>query len=181
MGRQRYLGIDINGVEDEQEQFIIKLKEELIANNILVYKANLKMIERREFLSIYGGVFFVGLYLGLICLCVTTIIIYYKQISEGYEDSIHYGILKKLGMNSKEAGRCIRKQVMMVFFLPLVFAIINMSVALKIIWLFLSMIIVMDFSIFVFCAIVVSLIFMISYGFVYFITSKEYYKIVYVD
>ena len=175
--RQLYLGVDLNKNGTQQEVFLKQLKAGLRKNKIHLNSGNLKSIEKQSFMARYGGLLFVGFYLGVIFLCVTTIIIYYKQISEGYEDRIHYGILRKVGMIEKEVNACINKQVLFVFFTPVFFAIINMCVALKIVWLFLGMVITIDLSLFQVCVAVISILFIVVYTLVYFITSRIYYKI----
>lgn len=175
--RQLYLGADLNKNVVQQEEFLKQLKAGLRKNKIQLNSGNLKSIEKQSFMARYGGLLFVGFYLGIIFLCVTTIIIYYKQISEGYEDRIHYGILRKVGMIEKEVNACINKQVLFVFFTPVLFAIINMCVALRIVWLFLGMVITIDLSLFRLCVAVISILFIVVYTLVYFITSRIYYNI----
>ena len=69
--------------------------------------------------SIFGGLLFIGIYLGILFLMATVLIIYYKQISEGYEDRERYQIMQKVGMSKKEVRDSIKSQVLLVFFLPL--------------------------------------------------------------
>lgn len=176
--RWLYFGANIESNSDVQNKFLQSLEKSLDHNGIEVVHSGLKVNEKADFMSIYGGIFFLGIYLGVIFLAVTTIIIYYKQISEGYEDSTRYGLLRKIGMTKKEIKACINKQVLIVFFTPVLMAIINMCVALKIVWLFLGMIIVIDLSLFRICAAIVSILFVVVYTIVYFITSRVYHNIV---
>ena len=79
-----------------------------------------RLENKTDFFSVYGGFFFIGIYLGVIFLMVTVMIIFYKQISEGYEDKQRYEIMEKVGMSNQEVRTSIRSQVRIVFLLPLV-------------------------------------------------------------
>lgn len=91
-----------------------------------------RMLSRSSFYELYGGLFFIGIYLGSMFIMATVLIIYYKQISEGYDDRERYQIMQKVGMSKKEVKRSIRSQVLSVFFLPLVVAVIHVAVAFKV-------------------------------------------------
>jgi len=84
-----------------------------------------RYLEKETFFGLYGGVFFIGMYLGSLFLMATVLIIYYKQISEGFDDRERYQIMQKVGMSKREVKSSIRSQILMVFFLPLVMAIIH--------------------------------------------------------
>ena len=75
-----------------------------------------------EFYAMYGGFLFLGIFLGLLFLLAAVLIIYYKQISEGYEDQRRYQIMQQVGMSRREVGASIRGQILLVFFLPLLAA-----------------------------------------------------------
>ena len=75
-----------------------------------------------EFYAMYGGFLFLGIFLGLLFLMATVLIIYYKQVSEGYEDQRRYQIMQQVGMSRREVGASIRGQILLVFFLPLLTA-----------------------------------------------------------
>lgn len=130
------------------------------------------------FYNLYGGAFFVGLFLTVVFLMATALIIYYKQLSEGYEDKERYWILSCVGLTDKEIKQTIKQQVKLIFFLPLVTAIIHMAVASKIIKLFLGSIIIVDTFTFICSMVIVSLVFAVFYAIVYKFTSIQYYKIV---
>lgn len=91
-----------------------------------------RMLSRSSFYELYGGLFFIGIYLGSMFVMATVLIIYYKQISEGYDDRERYQIMQKVGMSKKEVKRSIRSQVLSVFFLPLIVAVIHVAVAFKV-------------------------------------------------
>ena len=84
---------------------------------------------RQDFLSLYGGLFFLGMFLGVLFLLGTALIIYYKQVSEGYEDAKRFSIMQKVGMSHREVKRSIHSQILLVFFLPLLTAVIHLAFA----------------------------------------------------
>lgn len=133
---------------------------------------------RESFFSIYGGLFFLGIFLGALFIMATVLIIYYKQISEGYEDKERFEIMKKVGMSKGEIKKSIGSQVLMVFFLPLVTAIIHIAFAFKVIVKLLSVLNLTNVTLFMLCTAGIIFIFAIFYTFVYFLTSRVYYKIV---
>ena len=137
-----------------------------------------KSEEMSAFYSIYGGIFFVGMFLAALFLMATVMIIYYKQMSEGYEDQKRFQILSNVGLTEKEAKESIRTQVMLLFYLPVAAAIMHMIVASSVVRLFLRMILIVDAFTFDMAIAIVSMIFLVIYTIVYKITSREYYKIV---
>ncbi len=128
--------------------------------------------------ALYGGMFFLGLFLGLMFLMVTVLIIFYKQISEGYEDKERFAIMQKVGMSSAEVKHAIRSQVLTVFFLPLVAAVIHVAMAFPMITLMLEAISLTNVRLFAWCVAGTALIFGIIYLAVFLLTSRTYYKIV---
>ena len=134
--------------------------------------------ERTFFYNLYGGTFFVGIFLSVLFLIATVLIIYYKQMSEGFEDQKRFEILSKVGLTEKESKRTIKRQVMILFFLPVAASIIHVIVASKVIRLFLKMVLVVDPFTFTASIAVVCLIFFIVYCVVYKITSSQYYRII---
>ena len=103
-----------------QEQLQAKFKSAFIEG---------RELSRENFYNFYGGFLFIGIFLGIIFLMATTLIIYYKQISEGYDDRERYQIMQKVGMSKKEVRQSIRSQVLLVFFLPLIMAVIHLAFA----------------------------------------------------
>ena len=167
----------------------IDLKESVKKEDIPVFNANMlnrlgfenvsfKVEDEQMFVSLYGGVFFVGVFLAAVFLMATVLIIYYKQMSEGYEDKKRYEILKKVGLTDREVRFVIKRQVMILFFLPVFTAIIHMMVASKIVRLFLSVVLLVDTFTFNMSILGVALVFLFIYSLVYKITSNEYYNIV---
>lgn len=137
-----------------------------------------RMLSRSSFYELYGGLFFIRIYLGSMFIMATVLIIYYKQISEGYDDRERYQIMQKVGMSKKEVKRSIRSQVLSVFFLPLVVAVIHVAVAFKVMTKILGVLNLTNVSLFAVCTIITIAVFAAFYIIVYSITAKEYYRIV---
>lgn len=133
---------------------------------------------RHSFYTLYGGLFFLGLFLGSMFLMVTVLIIFYKQISEGYEDKERYAIMEKVGMSNIEVKRAIRSQILTVFFLPIVVAVIHVAMAFPMIRMLLECLNLTNITLFAFCVAGSALIFAIIYLLVFLRTSRSYYKIV---
>ncbi len=128
--------------------------------------------------GVNGSFLFLGILLGLVCLFATALIIYYKQISEGYEDRGRYQIMEKIGMSQKEVRGSIRSQVLLVFFLPLAAAGIHICFAFPMVLKMLKLLLLSQTSLFVICTAVTFLAFALVYTLIYSVTAKTYYKIV---
>jgi len=137
-----------------------------------------RLLSRDSFYTLYGGMFFIGLFLGTLFLMATVMIIYYKQISEGYDDKERFEIMQKVGMSMAEIKRTIRTQIVMVFFLPLIFSIIHIGFAFKVITRLLAVFNFVNVSLFFLCTVGIILAFAIIYFIVYFITARAYFRIV---
>lgn len=135
-------------------------------------------MNREGFYMMYGGLLFIGIYLGVMFLMATVLIIYYKQISEGYDDKDRYQIMQKVGMGKKEVRSSIRSQVISVFFLPLAVAILHIAVAFKVITKLLAVLNLVNVPLFLTCTIITIAVFAVFYAIVYGLTAREYYKIV---
>ena len=134
--------------------------------------------DKDEFLSVYGGLFFLGIFLGTLFTMAMILIIYYKQISEGYDDKRRFEIMQKVGMSKKEVKKSIQSQVKTVFFIPLVTAVIHLAFAFSMIRKLLSVLNLTNVTLFIICTLVTVLVFTILYAVVYALTAKTYYKIV---
>ena len=108
----------------------------------------------------------------------TVLIIYYKQISEGYDDRERYQIMQKVGMSKKEVRQSIRSQVLMVFYLPLLAAVVHIAVAFKVITKLLAVLNMVNVSLFFACTVVTVTAFAVFYAAVFGVTAREYYRIV---
>jgi len=128
--------------------------------------------------GMYGGFLFIGLFLGILFLMATVLIIYYKQISEGYEDKTRFEIMQNVGMSHLEVKKTISSQVLIVFFLPLIVTGIHIAVSFRIINKMLMLLGLANTGLFITCTIGAMLAFCVVYGIVFIITAKSYYKIV---
>lgn len=128
--------------------------------------------------SIYGSVYFIGIFLGILFIVTTVLIIYYKQITEGYEDRHRFKTLQEVGMSKGEVKKAIKSQVLLVFSLPLITAIIHVFVANSIVNKILLALSLTNTRLFLTVTKGVILVFSIAYGIVYRWTAKVYYKIV---
>ena len=152
-----------------QEQLQAKFKSAFIEG---------RELSRENFYNFYGGFLFIGIFLGIIFLMAAVLIIYYKQISEGYDDRERYQIMQKVGMSKKEVRQSIRSQVLLVFFLPLIMAVIHLAFAFKIITRLLSVLNLTNISLFFMYTVGTVAVFAVIYVIIYSITAREYYKII---
>jgi len=126
---------------------------------------------RNEFFEMYGGLFFLGIMLSMVFLFAAVLIIYYKQISEGYEDQARFEIMQKVGMTKQEIKRSVNSQILTVFFLPLVFAGLHLSFAFPIVWRLLQLFFMRNLSLTVAVTAGCFLVFGIFYAVVYKLTA----------
>ena len=131
-----------------------------------------------DYSSMYGSFLFLGILLGFVCLFATALIIYYKQISEGYEDRNRYQIMTKIGMSQKEVKKSIGSQVLLVFFLPLIVAGIHICFAFPLLKKLLNLLMLSNTMLFVVCTVITFLVFALVYVMIYGVTAKHYYRIV---
>ena len=129
-------------------------------------------------LEMYGSLLFLGTLLGIVFMFATALIIYYKQISEGYEDAYRFQIMEKVGMSKKEVRSTIKSQILLVFFLPIVVAGIHMCVASPILLKLLHIFALASDSLYIICAVIVYAVFVLLYTCIYLGTARTYYKIV---
>ena len=125
-----------------------------------------------------GGTFFIGIFLSIIFMLGTVLVIYYKQISEGYEDRERFVILQKIGLDDLQVKQTIRKQVLTVFFLPLIFAFIHLAFAYHMISLIVRIIGVLNPDLMLVVTIIVCGVFFLAYVLVFVLTSRSYRRIV---
>lgn len=134
--------------------------------------------ERNQMLGIYGGLFFLGIFLGTLFTLAAILIIYYKQISEGYDDKEQYEIMQKVGLSHEEVRESIQSQILTVFFLPLIMAGIHVAFAFPVISRILRLLNLLNTALYVKCTIICFVVFALIYGIIYSITAKAYYQIV---
>ena len=136
-----------------------------------------RAVEKENFYGLNGGLLFVGILLGGVFLMGTALIIYYKQISEGYEDRERFQIMRKVGMSRREVRSSIRRQILMVFFLPLLAACVHISMAFPLMKKLLLMVGMSNDRLFLLCTAVTVLVFAAIYGLIYMATARAYYHI----
>lgn len=169
---------DIEGDYENKVSFASTLREALNESIERVAVVEDRYTSRQSFLSIYGSLFFIGIFLGTLFMVTTVLIIYYKQISEGYDDRERFDILQKVGMSKKEVKNTIKSQILLVFFLPLITAIIHIMVAFPIVSKILAILNLTNTKLFLGFTGIVILVFTLAYILVYNWTAKIYYKIV---
>ena len=157
--------------------FVWDIRESLIDEELINYFSS-RELAKSDFISIYGGFLFVGLFLGTLFLSATVMIIYYKQLSEGYDDKARFEILQNVGMSFKEIKSSIKSQILLVFFLPLLTAMLHICFAFNVITKLLAIFTFTNTLLFFICTATTLLIFAAIYFLVYVLTAKAYYKIV---
>lgn len=133
---------------------------------------------RLDFFGLYGGLFGLGIILSIVFIFAAVLIIYYKQISEGYEDQSRFEIMQKVGMTKNEIRKSINSQLLTVFFLPLIFAGMHLAFAAPIIKKLLLLFNLTSLNLFIVTILISFAAFALFYMIVYKITSNAYYKIV---
>lgn len=128
--------------------------------------------------STYGGFLFLGFFLGFVFLFATVLIIYYKRVSEGYDDRGRFRIMQQVGMTPKEVKATIRTQVLLMFFLPLVTAAIHIAFAFPLIKQIVFAFGLQNVHLFLLCTLGTFGVFALLYTFVYLLTARTYYRIV---
>ena len=129
-------------------------------------------------MDIIGGLFFVGIFLGILFVMATVLIIYYKQISEGYDDKKRFEIMQKVGMSRSEVKAAIHSQVLTVFFLPLIVAGFHVAAAFPLISRLMELMNLYDRMLHGLCTAAVFLVFGVMYVLIYSMTARTYYRIV---
>ena len=184
----RYYCFD-TGVSPQQQIELSKDIANYLDGNIEKYRADTSnrmfrsTVESREqnrldFFGLYGGLFGLGIILSIVFIFAAVLIIYYKQISEGYEDQSRFEIMQKVGMTKTEIRKSINSQLLTVFFLPLIFAGMHLAFAAPIIKKLLLLFNLTNLNLFIVTILISFAAFALFYMIVYKITSSAYYKIV---
>lgn len=137
-----------------------------------------RSVESVSYTADFTGLFFIGIFLGLLFLMATVLIMYYKQLTEGYEDRKRFEILQNVGMSHTEVRRSINSQILIVFFLPLVTAGIHVAFDFPFIFRVMTLMNLFDKKLFALCTAGCFLAFTVFYIVVYLLTSRLYYRIV---
>lgn len=174
------IGLDMNGSKEEKMACaeLVRTAVSQEADNSYVSYVESKQESEADFYVTYGGLFFLGIFLGALFVMATVLIIYYKQISEGYDDAGKYEIMQKVGMSRQEVKASIRSQVLSVFFLPLLMAGVHIAFAFPIISRLLALMNLTNTVLFAGCTVTTLIIFAVFYAIVYALTARTYYRIV---
>lgn len=174
-----YYGFDADADEELQIKLVNNLNIAIDSTDIddIVYAEGAED-SRAGFYSVYGGLFFIGIFLGLLFVMATVLIIYYKQIAEGYDDRDRFEIMQKVGMSHGEVKKAVRSQVLTVFFMPLAAAVIHIAVAFNVITKLLAIFNLTNIPLFAACTVGTIIVFAVLYTAVYALTAAAYYKIV---
>ena len=180
-----HLGLDITGSETDKIDFgtpVMEAVKDLKKNGGLSENSWITSgIRQQEYESYYadnGSLLFIGIFLGSLFLMGTAMIIYYKQISEGYEDQKRFEIMQKVGLSRREVRSSVRRQILMVFFLPLLMAMLHITMAFPMIRRLLLLFGMTNTKRFIGCTAGTVLIFAVVYGLIYLMTARSYYHIV---
>lgn len=177
-----YRILNINGGNEDCYEFSMQLENSVRAlfNQDQSQDIMIDSIYIKRFLgySMFGGLLFLGVFFTILFLCATVIIIYFKQVSEGFEDKERFETLQKVGMDDLEVKRTINKQILIVFFLPLLAALCHLTAASKMIIKMLGMFGMFNVNLSILCIIGSSIVFTIVYIFVYRLTARTYCRIV---
>lgn len=171
-------GFDLTGSEEKKEAAASAITSRIQNDYGIEGYLELRGVYEEDFHMFYGSFFFLGIFLGGLFLMATVLIIYYKQISEGFEDRSRYQIMQKVGMSRREVKKTVNSQIRMVFFLPLGLAVLHLAAAFQLIRRLLSTFNLTNTNLIVTCTIGTVLIFAVIYALVFKLTAREYYKIV---
>ena len=175
---QKY-NFDLDGKWEDKEAYGKQIKKFLKKKGI----ENICLVEDyysswQESIGLYASVLFIGIFIGSLFLVATVLIIYYKQISEGYGDQRNFQIMSKIGLANREISHIINSQIRMVFLLPIIMAVMHICFAFPIIKNIMSMLNLTNTKLFLGCTAGTVLVFLVIYMLVYKITSRIYYQIV---
>ena len=182
---QLYAGMSFTASEDEKLNLAGNFAD--YANNeshklgfidSMIYGTTSKAEATVQMHALFGGVLFIGIFLSIIFMLGTVLVIYYKQISEGYEDRERFVILQKVGLDQKQIKQTINKQVLTVFFLPVIFAFLHLAFAYRMLSLILKVIGVVDTAMMLSVTLTICGIFALVYVLIFIITSRSYRRIV---
>ena len=178
------LEFSISAKNKENQDFIAGMAKELNSTDKMSqYGATLfggvdRYSMEKEWRESAGTILFIGIFLSVIFLLSTVLVIYYKQISEGYEDRDNFVILQQVGLDQKQTATTIRKQILTVFFLPLFFSFLYLGVAYKMIAKIVALLGATNAGLVLQTTLSICAVFFISYILVFLLTSRSYRKIV---
>lgn len=178
------LHFDLDSEADTQEKLVKTLRSEAMKltgkdfYGMSSLSVDTRSLCRRDYLSLFGGLFFLGMVLGPLFSIAAVLIMYYKQICEGYEDAERFAVMRKVGLTDAEIRRSVNSQVLTVFFAPLLMAGLHMMFAMPMIRLILGAFGLHNDSLFYGIGIGCYVVFAVIYALMYLLTSRRYYRIV---
>ncbi len=172
-----YYGFDLDCRQDEQIQIYRNIFNHLEKTDIN-FSLESRAQEAEDFFSVFGSLFILGVLLGIVFIVAMILIMYYKQVSEGYEDKERFAIMQKVGMTKKEIRQSVNSQVLTVFFLPLVTAGIHLLFSFPMVSKLLKLFNLQDVRLLMIITLCCYLVFALFYVIVYYITSHSYYRLV---
>lgn len=179
-----HFDLDSEADTDTQEKLVKTLRSEAMkstANDFYGMSSlsvDTRLLCRMDYLSLFGGLFFLGMVLGPLFSIAAVLIMYYKQICEGYEDAERFAVMRKVGLTDAEIRRSVNSQVLTVFFAPLLMAGLHMLFAMPMIRLILGAFGLHNDSLFYGIGIGCYVVFAVIYALMYLLTSRRYYRIV---
>lgn len=180
----RFVGYDLEATDQQQTDVFSEIYDWLRTSQVNSADGSMYVYvegsanEKLEFFGIYGGLFFLGIILGIVFIFAAVLIMYYKQVSEGYEDQSRFEIMQKVGMTKREIKRSINSQMLTVFFMPLIAAGVHLAFAFPMIYKMLILLGLVNKVFLIMVTVGCFLLFALLYMLVYKITSRAYYSIV---
>ena len=177
-------GYDVESTEQETkeaeaiEESLARLSETKSVDGLIFYSVDSREDNRESFYDLNGSLFFLGIVLSTVFLLAAVMIIYYKQLSEGYEDYTRYEIMQKVGMTKQDIRKSINSQMLTVFFSPLLMAGLHLCFAFPFLWKIMMMFGLNNRTLIIAITVICYIIFGIFYAVVYKITSNLYFHIV---
>lgn len=179
-----HFDLDSEADTDTQEKLVKTLRSEAMKSTgkdfygMSSLSVDTRALCRMDYLSLFGGLFFLGMVLGPLFSIAAVLIMYYKQICEGYEDAERFAVMRKVGLTDAEIRRSVNSQVLTVFFAPLLMAGLHMLFAMPMIRLILGAFGLHNDSLFYGIGIGCYVVFAVIYALMYLLTSRRYYRIV---
>lgn len=173
-----YFGFDMGLTGEPAEALYYDIVDEISKQSDMFFTTMLRELEFADFIGVYGGLFFLGIVFGGVFILAAVLIMYYKQISEGYDDRARFDILRKVGMSSREIRSSVNSQVLTVFFAPLIAAGVHMCFAFPMLTKLLGMFALYDTGFMAAVTLACFCVFALLYVGVYAVTSRSYYTIV---
>lgn len=162
----------------EETRACVQKLDETGEGGFFTYSVECREAERGDFYGTYGGIFYLGMILSIVFILATVLIIYYKQLTEGYEDESRFAIMQKVGMTKEDIRKSINSQMLTVFCLPLAAAVLHLSFAFPMVQKLLALFNLRNVPLMILIMAVSVLVFGVFYGIIYKVTSNAYYAIV---